>query len=212
MNDRMKKLCPNCGGESCIDSGGATPWGSGIDLPCEACNGTGKVEIDWKNATREAYLSRLDKLSLDDVLPFGEPVRHFQPLYLAKAPINIYLDDVRDCPREFLLARTYEECIAMLKGEIYDIPENYTGYYIHTISLDHDLGTEKTGYDVACWIEEQWANGNTDLVQTIYLHTANPTGRDNMYRALAMSRFKPDHVKVYKSPMINDINFGGERA
>lgn len=29
--------CPTCGGEGVIDSGGSTPWGSWIDIPCPSC-------------------------------------------------------------------------------------------------------------------------------------------------------------------------------
>jgi len=30
--------CGTCGGEDVIDSGGVTPWGAGIDIPCPECN------------------------------------------------------------------------------------------------------------------------------------------------------------------------------
>lgn len=29
--------CGNCGGTGAVDSGGVTPWGAPIDLPCPAC-------------------------------------------------------------------------------------------------------------------------------------------------------------------------------
>ena len=29
--------CPNCGVSGAVDSGGVTPWGAPIDLPCPAC-------------------------------------------------------------------------------------------------------------------------------------------------------------------------------
>ncbi len=29
--------CSNCGGSGVVDSGGVTPWGAPIDLPCPAC-------------------------------------------------------------------------------------------------------------------------------------------------------------------------------
>ncbi|MFC1454364.1 cyclic-phosphate processing receiver domain-containing protein [Verrucomicrobiota bacterium] len=46
--------------------------------------------------------------------------------------------------------------------------------------LDHDLGTDETGYDVACWLEEH----KKYQPKTIYLHTANIVGRDRMKQAL----------------------------
>ncbi len=33
----LRSLCPVCGGDGCIDSGGVSPWSSNITLPCEVC-------------------------------------------------------------------------------------------------------------------------------------------------------------------------------
>jgi len=30
--------CPTCGGEGGLDSGGVTPWGSPISIPCPSCS------------------------------------------------------------------------------------------------------------------------------------------------------------------------------
>lgn len=30
--------CPTCGGEGGVDSGGVTPWGAGINIPCPSCS------------------------------------------------------------------------------------------------------------------------------------------------------------------------------
>lgn len=110
--------------------------------------------------------------------------------------INVYLDDVRNCPPGFVLARTYYECIELLQK-----------HDVHILSLDHDLGDDNpyagytrlswSGYDVCKYIVEH--NRWPDM---IYLHTANPVGRDNMYQLL--SRYKPDHVKLYRGPMVID--------
>lgn len=32
-------ICPTCNGEGGIDSGGSTPWGEPIYLPCPSCGG-----------------------------------------------------------------------------------------------------------------------------------------------------------------------------
>jgi hypothetical protein len=102
--------------------------------------------------------------------------------------MNVFLDDVRDCPPGFTLARTYDECIALLRENDVD-----------TLSLDHDLGQDNpyagyvqpahTGYDVCKWIVEhdKWP-------KRIILHTANPVGRANMYQLL--NRYKPDDVEL----------------
>ena len=79
--------------------------------------------------------------------------------------MNILLiDDVRDmaCDK---VARTYEEGIECLKSKKWDL-----------LLLDHDLGEEKTGYDVMCWLEENTQH----LPNRIELVTANPVGRKRM--------------------------------
>ncbi|MCH1959928.1 cyclic-phosphate processing receiver domain-containing protein [Romboutsia hominis] len=63
--------------------------------------------------------------------------------------INIYLDDLRLCPKGFVIARTYEEAVSLL--------ENHS---VNILSLDHDLGEDengnllKTGYDLVKYICE----------------------------------------------------------
>jgi len=63
--------------------------------------------------------------------------------------MKVYLDDIRPCPEGWVLARSYEEAVELLK----------TGL-VTEISLDHDLGeyypgvVARSGYNVACWIEE----------------------------------------------------------
>lgn len=34
--------CSECGGAGVVDSGGVTPWGTGIGIECPACHGTGQ--------------------------------------------------------------------------------------------------------------------------------------------------------------------------
>ncbi|WP_368488939.1 cyclic-phosphate processing receiver domain-containing protein [Clostridium sp. BJN0013] len=67
-----------------------------------------------------------------------------------KEKINLYLDDLRDCPESFILARTVEEAIYYL--------ENYN---VEILSLNHDLGEDEkgnllsTGYDLVKYICKQ---------------------------------------------------------
>ena len=99
-------------------------------------------------------------------------------------PIHVYLDDLRPCPKGFVLAKNMEECVELL-----------TSCEVDILSLDHDLGwDEPTGYDVAKYIVEHRL-----YPKVIYLHSANPVGRMNMYQLLY--RYKPDHVKIYNSPV-----------
>lgn len=88
--------------------------------------------------------------------------------------INLYVDDLRDCPDGYEIARTVEEALYYINL-----------YNINILSLDHDLGIDdkgvllKNGYDLVKIICEKGIR-----VNKIYLHTDNPVGRDNMYYLL----------------------------
>lgn len=83
--------------------------------------------------------------------------------------MKLFLDDVREpAPLGFIgytVVKTYEEAIELLK----------TGK-VEKASLDHDLGTEKTGYDVICWMEENnvWPRNG------VIVHSQNPVGKQKM--------------------------------
>jgi hypothetical protein len=112
--------------------------------------------------------------------------------------LKIYLDDVRtpvpqnDGKTEWTVVRSYDEFVQ----KVTEIGlEN-----IDVISLDHDLGPsamrewhnnvyhnyalnydnieEKTGYDCAKWLVEQWMDGKT--VVDVYTHSANAIGSANI--------------------------------
>lgn len=106
---------------------------------------------------------------------------------------RIYLDDVRTpVDKDWIIARNYDEFVRIIK--------TYGLENIKTISLDHDLGdsamkewhknvyhnyslnydniTEKTGYDCAKWLVEQWMNGKP--VVDVYTHSANAIGAANI--------------------------------
>ena len=106
---------------------------------------------------------------------------------------RIYLDDMRTPNDEdWIVVRSYDEFI----DKINEIGlEN-----IETISLDHDLGDtamsewrnnvvrnyeldyenihEKTGYDCAKWLVDQWIEGKP--VVDVYTHSANAIGSANI--------------------------------
>ena len=68
--------------------------------------------------------------------------------------------------------KTYEETIPLLiKNEV------------EYISFDHDLGTEKTGYDIASWIEKSAFAGTLDPIGW-KVHSANPVGAKNIEVAM----------------------------
>lgn len=101
--------------------------------------------------------------------------------------LKIWLDDERDPKDPFwqqekgadgdeVWCKTAEEAIEHLK----------TGNVIY-ISLDHDLGTKLTGYDVAKFVEEGAHNGTLPKLSWS-IHTDNPAG----YQNIAMALMKAD--------------------
>jgi hypothetical protein len=106
---------------------------------------------------------------------------------------KIYLDDVRTpVDKEWIVVRNYDEFV----NKVNEIGlEN-----IDVISLDHDLGdsamaewlygvtknytinydkiTEKTGYDCAKWLVNQWLDGKP--VVDVFTHSANAIGSANI--------------------------------
>ena len=108
-------------------------------------------------------------------------------------PHRIYLDDVRTpIEHDWVVVRNYDEFISKV---------NELGFNdIELISLDHDLGdsamsewhknvyhnytlnydniTEKTGYDCAKWLVEQWMDGRP--IVDVYTHSANAIGSANI--------------------------------
>jgi len=51
--------CLECGGDGHFDSGGTTPWGEWINVPCGRCGGNGYVSIDSLTAEEEIFLRDL---------------------------------------------------------------------------------------------------------------------------------------------------------
>jgi hypothetical protein len=92
----------------------------------------------------------------------------------AVAHRRLFVDDVRDAPENWEVARTYQDAITMLS----------TGNYVE-VSLDHDLGCfmngrEYTGYDILLWLinRKQYQYGHVPAV--IDIHTANPVASEKM--------------------------------
>lgn len=83
----------------------------------------------------------------------------------------IWVDDVRNptIPNA-TWCRSYESAIAAINNSYEDSI---------VLCLDHDLGEEKTGYDIAKYIVE-----NNIPISLIQIHSANPVGRSNMNQLL----------------------------
>jgi len=109
--------------------------------------------------------------------------------------VNLYLDDLRDCPEGFDIARTVEEAL-----------EIFAAKNIEILSLDHDLGSDETGellpngYDFVKLFCQKGLHANK-----IYIHTDNPVGRENMYQLLHASLrrgFIADDIEIYRYPIV----------
>lgn len=89
--------------------------------------------------------------------------------------MKLFVDDIRvPSDNTWTVARTYDEAISVLKdGDV------------EVLSLDHDLGEGKSGYDVICWVEDKVFT-DTDFIppKEILVHSANPVGRNRIYAAI----------------------------
>lgn len=88
----------------------------------------------------------------------------------------IWLDDVRPAPFGWEWCKTAAEAMnAIADGGCV------------AISLDHDLGTKASGYDVALYLERRAARGQS-TPRSLECHSANPIGRARIEAALASVR------------------------
>jgi len=102
--------------------------------------------------------------------------------------INIYLDDIRSCPRGFVVARSAEECLLLLGASEVDI-----------LSLDFELGYgEPNGLTVVHGII---ASGK--YPKHIYVHSSSMMGRAQMVRDLRAAN--PDDCLIHDGPMPANI-------
>ena len=92
---------------------------------------------------------------------------------------TLLIDDQRNLPAD-RVARTYKDGIEALREQHWNL-----------LYLDHDLGDssgvegrELTGYDVACWLEEN----PQFLPDRIEIVTSNPAGRRKIELALERCR------------------------
>ena len=106
---------------------------------------------------------------------------------MIKWKYGLWLDDERQ-PTEifkkiverYFVAESYEDAIFYLANFTED--ENYEDLFI---SFDHDLGEEKTGYDLAKYLLEHdiYIGGFT-------IHSMNPVGAKNIYDLLSHYDYK----------------------
>lgn len=84
--------------------------------------------------------------------------------------IRVFVDDCRKAMPGWILVKNYKTTITVLEN-----------FKIDILSLDHDLGENKTGYDIICWIEEKCAT-DPDFIPPgeILCHSSNPVGREKI--------------------------------
>lgn len=99
--------------------------------------------------------------------------------------MKIVLDDRRNIPDNspYNLVRTYEECVEMIR----------LFRHISFISLDYNLGTVKTGYDVLVYMKE-----NGIAVKHINIHSNHILGVPKM-REYAYANFP--HTSITFNPL-----------
>lgn len=100
--------------------------------------------------------------------------------------IKIFLDDVRLPPKgDWVVFRSAPELARFIAGALRMDLER-----VEIISLDHDLGERRTGYWLMSWIERATAMGLLKSACGVaYLtHSANPTGRDNIFASIKALR------------------------
>lgn len=82
--------------------------------------------------------------------------------------MKVWLDDIRKPPKGYIWCKNYNEIIFILMNKKVSI-----------VDFDHDLGEEKSGYDVAKFIVE-----NNIEIDSFKVHSQNPVGRDNIIHLL----------------------------
>lgn len=93
--------------------------------------------------------------------------------------MKLFIDDVRNPePGDTFVVtiRKYAIAVKIISEFWYDITH---------ISLDHDLGTPETGYDIACRIEEIAHDTKFTHLPKIHCHSMNPVGREKILAVVA---------------------------
>lgn len=85
---------------------------------------------------------------------------------------KLWVDDSRPAPDGWVWAKGYKAAMRTLEANDWDF---------EVISLDHDLGGNKTGYDILCKIEQR-VQAYQNYKPFIGVHTANPVAREKMQK------------------------------
>ncbi len=108
--------------------------------------------------------------------------------------INVFLDDVRSAPDDYVLASDMEECIKLLR-------ENT----IQHLSLDHDLENKlRNGFMVVEYMVKHKL-----FAETITVHSANAGAGKKMFHYLKdaqESLIIPQNVRIHYHPLPLNLN------
>lgn len=100
--------------------------------------------------------------------------------------MKIWLDDLRVAPDGYETAKSVNEAIDLIE----ECEQN--GEEIEVLDLDHDLGDY--AYDGGDVIKLLDYLAERETFYPVEIHTANPVGRENMYRML--DRYWPDLILI----------------
>lgn len=95
---------------------------------------------------------------------------------------SLWLDDKRPMPEDYHIHfKTAWDIIAFMEMKFAT-----SGILPQRVSLDHDLGDplNGTGYDVACWLEEQYQSERFRETIVLLCHSANSAGKERIEAAL----------------------------
>lgn len=108
--------------------------------------------------------------------------------------INVFLDDVRPCPDDYVLASDMEECIKLLREED-----------IQHLSLDHDLENKlRNGFMIVEYMVK-----HSLFAETITVHSANAGAGKRMFYYLKDAQENlliPQNVRIHYHPLPLNIN------
>lgn len=102
--------------------------------------------------------------------------------------IHVFMDDARRKPKGFAVARTAEECLALLEQEEVGI-----------LSLDHDMGWDQPdGLDVAKEMVHR-----SLFPKDVYLHSSSIVARSQMFQLLYAHC--PPGTQIHHGPMPDEL-------
>jgi hypothetical protein len=93
--------------------------------------------------------------------------------------LKLWLDDERPAPEGWVWVKTVEEAEDAFLAT--DDSVNPGGDTITDVSADHDLGTDRTGYDLLLWLERAAHDGTWH--PKVEIHTMNAGALPKMRQA-----------------------------